>query len=224
MPVLDARQQLRRAVGGGRLVAGERVGVVAPQRLQVADRGVQRGAARGGRARARRAGARAPRRWRTARARRRRRARTPRPPRRRGPRAADGGRPPPCGPGERVGRAAVQQAAAGEAGLLVDERSQPLVREVVVEAALADQPAADELLERGDGLLVAAAAGGAHGPDVERAPDHRGGGEDLARGLADGSRRASSSSRAPAGTGHAGSAPSVLRYSTSRNGSPSVSS
>ena len=57
--------------------------------------------------------------------------------------------------------------------------------EVVVEAALADQPAADELLERADGLLLAAAAGGAHGPDVERAPDHGRRGEHLARGLAD---------------------------------------
>ena len=42
-PVLDAREQLGRAVGGGRLVAGERVGVVAAQRVEVADRGVQRG-------------------------------------------------------------------------------------------------------------------------------------------------------------------------------------
>ena len=90
------------------------------------------------------------------------------------------------GAGQRVGRAAVEQAAACEARLLVDQSAQPLVAEVVVEAALADQPAADELLERADRLLLAAAAGGTRGPDVEGAPDHRRGREHLAGGLADG--------------------------------------
>jgi hypothetical protein len=60
------------------------------------------------------------------------------------------------------------------------------VSEVVVEAPLADQPVCDELLKRRDRLLVAAAAGGAHDADVERAPDHCGGCEDLATGLTDG--------------------------------------
>ena len=177
-------QQLGRAVGGGRLVAGERVGVVAAQRVEVADRGVQRGGvavAEGER------GAQVLERLGVGE-------------QRAGVVGGAGvglgrlgvaaGEPEVAGDrrrgaGERVGGAAVEEAAAREARLLVDERAQPLVPEVVVEAALADQPAADELLERADGLLLAAAAGGAHGPDVERAPDHGRRGEHLARGLAD---------------------------------------
>jgi hypothetical protein len=183
--VLDPGQLLRRAVRGRGLVAGERVGVVASQRVQVADRGVQRagvGMPEGeGRAQVlerlgvgeQRAGVGggagvglgrlgvAAREAQVAGVRCRR-------------------------PDERVGRAAVQQPAAREARLLVDERTQPLVAEVVVEAALADEPAPDELLERADRLLLAATAGRAHRPGVERAPDHGRRGEHLAGDLADG--------------------------------------
>ena len=57
--------------------------------------------------------------------------------------------------------------------------------EVVVEAPLAHEAAPDELLQRADRLLVAAAGRRADGVDLERAADHRGGGEHLAAGLAD---------------------------------------
>ena len=87
--------------------------------------------------------------------------------------------------GERAGRAAVQQAAAGEARLLVDERAQLLMPEVVVVRALADQPVRHELFQAADRLLVAATARRAHRVDVERPPDHRRGGEHLPARLAD---------------------------------------
>ena len=212
------------AVGRGRLVGRERRRVLA---LRASAGRRSRRAARPGRdrrARAQRAGARARPRWRTASARARPRAGMRRRPRRRGRRAQVardlGGRA-----RQRIGRAAVEQPPAGEARLLGGEPAQLLVREVVVVATLADQPPADQLLQRADRLLVAAAAdrrGRCRRRRSARSPrPRRGSGAPVSL---TGSSRASSSSRAPAGSAHSGSAPSESRYSTSRNGRPSVSS
>ena len=186
-PVLEARQLGR----GARRPRPSRSWSARPRSRPPASAGRRspRAARRGrdGRARARRGSARAPRRWRTAPAPARPPARTRRPRRRRAPRAAGGARPPPSGRGrpEGVGGARMQQAPAREARVLVDQRAQLLVAEVVVRAAFAHQSAPDELLERGDGLLVAASAGGAQRAGVERAAEHGGRRQHLARRLAE---------------------------------------
>ena len=82
----------------------------------------------------------------------------------------------------------VEQAAPREAGLLVDALLELLVREVVDRlrpGGLPDQPLADDLLERRDGLLVAAPARLAHRVEVEGAPDGRRRAQHLARHVAE---------------------------------------
>src|SRR5204863_1701338 len=79
-------------------------------------------------------------------------------------------------------------AAPREAGLLVDALLELMVREVVDRlrpGGLPDQPLADDLLERRDGLLVAAPARLAHRVEVEGAPDGRRRAQHLARHVAE---------------------------------------
>ena len=59
---------------------------------------------------------------------------------------------------ERLRDAAMEQASSREARILVDDRPHLLVAEVVCLARLSNQPAARELLERRDDLVVAAPA------------------------------------------------------------------
>ncbi len=126
---------------------------------------------------------------------------------------------------QRLGHAPVQQPPARAAGLLVDELAQLAVGEVVGRlggASSRTRPRADELVEAVGRLLVAAAARRAHGVEAERAPDHRRGLEQLARGRVRARRRAprrGRASRAPASPPSA----SAPRYSATNSGSPSLS-
>src|SRR5829696_10296823 len=92
-------------------------------------------------------------------------------------------------PCKREGGAAVQEPLAGQAGLLVDQGSQLVVVEVVGwgpsdrATDLPDQTSRRQFFERGQGLFFAPAAGLPDGVEVERSPDHCGGGEYLPRCL-----------------------------------------
>ena len=102
----------------------------------------------------------------------------------------DAGRSPrrgaaPVARGERVGRPAVEEAAPAGARELVRDPPRLLVPEGVARrVALDEEPAARQLLERGHGLLVVAAAHLADEVRVERAAEHGGGGEHLPGDLA----------------------------------------
>ncbi len=77
---------------------------------------------------------------------------------------------------QRLGHAPVQQPPPSQADLVVHQRAQLVVGEVVARLGarqLAHQAAPDQLVEPLRGLLVAAAGGGAHGVELEGATDHR---------------------------------------------------
>ena len=86
--------------------------------------------------------------------------------------------------GQLLGHAAVQQPPPGEAGALIGEGQQLVVGEVVPLLPFDDQAAPGQLLQALHRLLVAAATGVAQRRDVERAPDHRRRREQLRGGLA----------------------------------------
>ena len=78
-------------------------------------------------------------------------------------------------PQQRLRHAAVNKPAACEADLLIHERAQLVVGEVVRglrHGELADEPAPKQLLEPIGGLLLAAPARCAHAVELERATDH----------------------------------------------------
>ena len=94
------------------------------------------------------------------------------------------GRPAPGG-SERVGCAAVQEASPAEARALVRHLPRLLVAEVVhARVEIGEDPARAQLLDRRDGLLVAASADVANELRLERTTEHRGGSGDLPRHLA----------------------------------------
>jgi hypothetical protein len=123
--------------------------------------------------------------------------------------------PPAAAPGQRLGDAPVQQAPAWQAGLLVRQRAQLLVAEVVGDRGplalvdLLDQPAREQLLQCGDRLLLAAPARLADQLEVEGAADDRRGGEQLPAGLADRAEPPAQQLADPAGQGRSGH-PSAL--------------
>ena len=87
---------------------------------------------------------------------------------------------------ERGRDAAVEEPPPRERHPFLDEDPLLLVAEVERPLVGLDEHAArDQLLERDDDLLVAAAARVAHRVGVERPPEHRGGGDDLPGELAE---------------------------------------
>ena len=230
-PVLDRADAVRRRVRRGRLVGGQRGAVLALQRLQVADRGVQRGRLRIP-DRQRRpqvlerlgVGEQRPRVLGGAAVGGGRLGVAPREPEVAGDLSGAVGDQQPAAQ-QRVRHAPVQEPPPGEAGLVRHQPPQLLVREVVVVAALAHEPAARRAPRAPSTVSSSPRPDAARTVSTSNERPMTAAAASTWRAVSlTGSRRASSSSRAPAGSVQSGSAPSELRYSTSRNGSPSVSS